>query len=311
MRVRLVVGGSGGRFPFSNCLLVESTDAVLLVDAGCGVDVLGRLRERLDAVIFTHHHPDHISGYHVVNGRARVFSPKGEEAYPSLEHLARRFAGDHYAYWLRFATTVIGVRKVPVADEYYVPGEDVCFRSICVKTYPARGHMLTHVLVELPARWLHVSDIDLTGFGPWFGNPESDPNLFLADIEATAELEASSYTSSHRGEVLDRGSFLAELALYAQRLAETARRLLDVLAGSQPVRDEWELTGRGIIYRRYVKGAERLMRFFEAVMVRKLLAALYSYGCLGRGRQGFYVREGECGFIERVRSVVESVRSRA
>ncbi len=289
--------------------MVEAPSATILVDSGCGADALLELRGRVDAVVYTHHHPDHISGHHLLEGRVRVFSPAGEEAYPSLELLARRFAGDRYAHWLAFATRVIGVRTVPRADEYYAPGEDVCFRGVCLKTVPARGHMLTHTLLELPGRWLHCSDIDLTGFGPWFGNPESDPLLFLSDVEAAASLDASRYTTSHRGDVLDRPRFLEELAAYVMRLAGALERLLELLGREGPL-DEARLTGRGVLYRRYVPGAEELMEFFERTMVRKLLGLLYAFGCVARVRGGFEAR-GSCRAVEWVREVAERVRSMA
>ena len=285
VEVKLIQGPGGGRFPYSNCLLMEDRGFKLLVDTGCEPHTVGL--ERVDVLLFTHFHPDHIRGHHRVRA-GKVLAPEGEEPYGRLEDLARRFAGERFRNWLEMARLMLDLSTVPRASEYFKPGEDVCFRGWCISTIPARGHLLTHTLLEPPGRYVHLVDIDLTGFGPWYANPESSPTLFLEDIKMASRIEAKTYITSHKEGLYQRGKVLQLLARYASRLFEQAGQVLaslpEVGGGVRP----WELVGRGIIYRRYLGGLERIMSYFEGMMIEKLLGMLSFVGCVRETRSGFY-----------------------
>ncbi len=295
-RVKLVLGPNEGRFPGCNCLLVEDAGVRVLVDTGCGDALLG-LRDRVDAVVYTHHHPDHISGHHLIPRSVKVYSPIGEEPYRGLEDLARRYAAQVHREWLGFATSYIGVKEVPRATHYFEPGEDICIRGLCIKTIAAPGHMRTHTLLQIDGH-AHLTDIDLTGFGPWYGNPESSLTLFLADIEAAARIEAEAFTTSHKPRAYRRGEARDLLLRYALRVVDTLRALMSRLeeAGEAGPAD---LAGRGIVYRRYLPVAETIMRFFEENMLAQLLGLLHSLGCVKRTPRGFTAARG-CQAIDRL-----------
>ncbi len=295
---RLIVGPNGGKFPFSNCLLIEEGPTAVLVDAGCSHDNIARLRDRVTHVVFTHHHPDHISGYNLLQGKP-TYSPAQEEPYRSLEDLGKRYATTHYREWIHMATTLMGVKTVPVASEYYKPGEDVCIRGICLKTIPAPGHLLSHTLVEPSPGWLHITDIDLTGFGPWYANPEASPLQFLADIEKAYHYGAKCYTTSHKPDRYCGDEARDRLRRYALRIVESLEAVYNALPESGYA-DEWSLTGRGLLYRRYLPGVEDIMRYFEAALIRKLLPILHTLGCAEPGLDG-YRRRGGCSGIDWLR----------
>ncbi len=288
-RVRFIVGPNRGRFPYSNCLLLESAMASILVDSGCGAQNLTAVKDGINAVIYTHYHPDHISGHHML-GRVRVYAPEGEMPYKSLEDLARRFASTHYKEWMEFAMSYVGVKTVPIADEYYKPGEDVCIRDVCIKTIPAPGHLKTHTILELSGSHIHLTDIDLTSFGPWYANPESDPLQFIADIDLALSLDARLYTTSHKEEEFSPDKAREALVRYSYRIFEVAWSIYNSIGPGEEVTG-WNLAGRGVVYRRYAPGIERLMKYFEAMMIDKLLPILHAVGCIERRRKG-YVKRG-------------------
>ncbi len=291
----------GGRFPWSNCLLLEAPGARVLVDSGCG-DALTAVAGGVDAVIYTHFHPDHITGHKLLPRGVRVYAPSGEEPYRSLEDLARRFAPEIAGLWVGFARGLMGLEAPPSVDEYYEPGEDVCFRGVCVKTVPAPGHLRTHTLVEPEPGVLHLVDIDLSGFGPWYANPEADPHQFLEDILFVARGEWSRFTSAHKPGVYSGGEARARLARFALRIPEAMEAVLAALseAGEAGPRG---LTGKGIIYRRYIEGFEEVMAYFEANMIAKLLPWLAEMGCAARTRRGWRALRapGECSGLEGLR----------
>lgn len=302
-RVRLVEGPLGGRFPFSNCLLIESPRARILVDTGCG-EALQRYRDSIDLVLYTHFHPDHIRGFHVIRDGVRIAAPLGERAYTSLEDLAKRFAPRVYEEWLKFVDVVMGLRGVPEPTDYFDLGADYCFRDICISLVPARGHLSTHSIL-IVGDHVHLTDIDLTSFGPWYGNPESDLALLLSDIVMASKIEGRRYTTSHKPRVYGRNEVLSELASYSGKVFYTASRLVEALAESEEPLTPESLAGRGIIYRKYLGGVETIMKYFEAVMIEKLLGLLSYAGCVERYGQGFRAKDRECGWLWERKSFIE------
>lgn len=284
-RVKLLVGGDRGRFPYSNCLLVEGARARVLVDAGCGHEVLASL-SGVDAVVYTHVHPDHIWGHGLLPGGVPVLVPEADYGYRSLESLALRYAPEAAGEWLDYVDTVFSLREPPAATGYYSAWEEVRIGDVSIQTIPARGHTRGHNLLLVDGH-LHLSDVDLTGFGPWYGHPESSLHAFAADIALAEELaaEARSVSTSHREKVFTPQEALEELARYK---ASLCRQLASVAnAASQGPARPRGLAGRGVIYRRYVPGMEAIMRYFEEAMIEEALTLLQALGAARRTREGF------------------------
>jgi len=297
-RVTLLVGGERGRFPFSNCLLVRGARASVLVDSGCGPDRLEAVRGRVDAVVYTHVHPDHVWGHGLLAG-AKSHVPLVDAAYRSLEALAARYAPEIVAEWLGYAGGVFGLAGPPPADEVYGPWEEVRVGDVSIVAVPARGHTRGHTMI-LAGGHVHLSDVDLTGFGPWYGHPESSLEAFAADIDLARELAAESkaVSTSHRERVFAPGEALAELDAYTRALCRQVTATAQAAARAGGPVKPGDLAGRGVIYRRYAPGMEAVMRYFEEAMIEKILYFLASRGAARYTGRGFHVRpervEGVC-----------------
>ena len=75
-----------------------------------------------------------------------------------------------------------------------------------------------------------IGDIDLTGFGPYYGDATSNLAAFRASLAEVAQLDAEVWvTSHHRAVITDRGQFLADLARFAGRIDEREDKLLGYL----------------------------------------------------------------------------------
>jgi len=286
-RVVLVEGPRGGRFPYSNCLLIRGARATVLVDAGCGVEALSSLQGRLDLVVYTHLHPDHIRD-HVLARAPRVLVSCPERGYTSLEHLARRYAPPVWEKWLEYAGRVFGLDGVPRATGCYEPWEEVRAGDVSLEMIPAYGHLWGHHLV-LAHGHLHLADIDLSGFGPWYGHPESSPDVFHADIQTAIELagEAETVTTSHKPDRLDPYHAVSSLEAYARRLEEQAAQVWEWLASREGPARPRDLVGKGVIYKRYLQGAEDIFAYFEEMMAWKLLNHLTIIGLARKTRHGY------------------------
>ena len=139
---------------------------------------------------------------------------------------------------------------------------DLGRRSVTVVHLP--GHTAGHcgLLVE-PDGFLFVGDIDLTSFGPYYGDLSSSLDDLLTSMGRLRDVEARWYGTSHQVGVLDdRQAFLAALDRFAavvDRRDETLRQprtLADVVA-------------QRLVYRPHVR-----LPFVEAVERRTALLHL-------------------------------------
>lgn len=285
--IALVVAPNKGRFPYAHSLLIRDGGVTALVDTGCGEETLRALLAAypVDLVICTHSHLDHIAANWLVADRP-LWMPEGIgfETAGDLQALADRFADDPAigALWLRTTVPMIGYQAV-APTHAYPPGHVFTFGGTTIQTIHAPGHLLDHTcLWEPESGTLLATDIDFSGFGPWYGNPESDPDDFERSIHTVWGLQPRTVVSSHKGiftEGLD-GHFQAYLDHFARREA----RLLAAIAEPRSLDELIELA---IIYGRFPRAAA-LLKYFEGVMIEKHLRRLARYGLASEVAPGLW-----------------------
>jgi glyoxylase-like metal-dependent hydrolase (beta-lactamase superfamily II) len=75
-----------------------------------------------------------------------------------------------------------------------------------------------------------IGDIDLSGFGPYYGDATSSLSQFRASLRAVRELDARVWvTSHHRGVVTSRQDFDSALSAFAARIDQRSEKLLGML----------------------------------------------------------------------------------
>jgi glyoxylase-like metal-dependent hydrolase (beta-lactamase superfamily II) len=95
------------------------------------------------------------------------------------------------------------------------------------------GHTGGHsVLCVEPDGIAFIGDIDLSGFGPYYGDACSDLAQFLDTLERVEELEAKVWiTSHHKGVVTERDQMRALLARFKHRVLEREQAIVQALDG--------------------------------------------------------------------------------
>ena len=84
-----------------------------------------------------------------------------------------------------------------------------------------------------------IGDIDLTGFGPYYGDATSSLADFRRSLDAVRALEARHWvTSHHRGLIRDRAEFIRQLDAFTAVLDTREHRLLSHLADGPQTLDE-------------------------------------------------------------------------
>lgn len=233
-RVVVLGGPRGGRYPHGNSLLVRGAEETAVIDPSLAlVERAPAARPRADRVLLSHCHEDHLAGLHL-HPAARVHLHAADA--PGLHSLDGMMAiygmagpaGDAF-------------REAVVRDFHWVArpdaavladGEVLDLGGGCrVTAIHAPGHTRGHCVFAVePDGVLYLGDIELTGFGPYYGDAWSS----LADFERTLAmvrgLDARWYATFHHVGVLEgRAAYLERLDRFTAVIGDRERRLLAFL----------------------------------------------------------------------------------
>jgi len=279
-----VVGRHQGRFPSSHSFLVLD-DLTALIDTGCGLELLERIREvyRLDLIINSHGHPDHSSGNWLFPDVPLHAPMEGADSHGMLVPLSHRLAGNGplAERWRQWVGDTMGFRdRAPTA--FYEHGHVFDFGNLKLQAIHTPGHTRDHYCFFEPERKILLSsDIDVTPFGPWYGHRESSLADFRKSIDLVRALEPKILASSHL-DVLEDGIDEA-LDRYARVFDQRNGAILNLLNGSASLT---ELVDSAPIYGRHPYAPE-LLRYWEGLMIELHLEELAERGLVTRVGESF------------------------
>ncbi|WP_274911418.1 MBL fold metallo-hydrolase [Streptomyces sp. WZ-12] len=248
--VSVLVGANSGAYPYGNSLLVRGTDQILVVDPSLS---LVRAAPPADVVLVSHAHEDHIAGL----GGYQVPVHIHDRDLDALRDRTALVAG----YGL--PSDVVDAFDESVRDDFHVRGRpdalgfgdgavfDLGGRTVTVVHLP--GHTAGHsgFLIE-PDGFLFVADIDLTSFGPYYGDVGSSLVDFEASMRRCREIDARWYGTFHqKGVVEGAAEFRRRLDAYVGVVERRDATLLAFLGEPRTVE---EIVDHRLVYRPHVEG---------------------------------------------------------
>ncbi len=189
-------------FPFANGFLFTGKETVL-IDAGIGEGLIREIDnlKRIDALIISHTHPDHIIAWHALNDR-RILLPKETPAsINDLKLLGQRFIGsaENGKLWADWFNNNLGLQPMREPDEYFTDGDILNFNEFQIQAIHAPGHSIDHYcFLEQNSGTLFTIDIDFTPAGPQYFTPEGNIKQFKESIKKIMALEYNRVCSSHK-----------------------------------------------------------------------------------------------------------------
>jgi glyoxylase-like metal-dependent hydrolase (beta-lactamase superfamily II) len=204
-----------------------------------------------DRVILSHCHEDHVAGAHLYPD---VPWHLHEADLPGLRSLDDFMA----IYGMDDPRVEAGFRRAVVEQFHFVARPDARpFRDgdvfelgggVRVRVIHTPGHTRGHCALHVePDDVLYLGDIDLSSFGPYYGDAWSDLEDFERSLERVRELRATHYATFHHVGVVDRETFLARLDRFAAVIRDREARLLAFLAEAPRSLDE--IAAHRFVYR--------------------------------------------------------------
>ena len=254
-RATALIGDEGGKYPFGNSLLVSGPDGTVLVDPSLSLVTRGGVpADRVDRVLVSHAHEDHMAGVHLFPGASVHAHHDDLLGLHSLEGFMTVYGmpPEIEAVW----------RPEMVREFHYVERPDATGFAdgdrydlgdgVVVEVVHLAGHTRGHCgfLVDREGVFF-CADVDLTGFGPYYGDHWSDLDEFVAAIARCREIDARHYVTFHQKGVIDgRAEFVRMLDDYAAVIDRRDEAMLAFLAEPRSLDDMVE---HRFVYRRHVQ----------------------------------------------------------
>ncbi|MFW9834158.1 MAG: MBL fold metallo-hydrolase [Candidatus Thorarchaeota archaeon] len=281
-KVHLVRGANNARFPEANTLLVDD-EILTLVDAGSSptqvfstLKDLGHKPEDLDRVVLTHFHADHkgyASYFRKTSDCQILCHPLAREGVESFQTMMKYIGierTEEKEQWLSLLNARLPhVQNDYIVDETFRDNKPIDCGEVQLIPIHSPGHTHDHTCFGINGvEKILLVDIDLTEFGPWYGNLVSNLEDFKRSIEHIIDLEPKMGISSHLLDPVTE-SLEEKLKRYLAYFEERDEEILKLIAdGFDNIE---QLARRPIIYPRIPHPVYLL---FERFMIEKHIELL-------------------------------------
>jgi glyoxylase-like metal-dependent hydrolase (beta-lactamase superfamily II) len=292
--VFLIKGENEGKYPFCNCLLIDDR-IKCLIDSGAGVSrIMGIGVENVDYLINSHAHEDHTFLNALFKNVHVCCHENDAAAVESVEELKKRYGQpnseiyslmDYFLNALNYKPSRVSLR---LKDN-----DELSFGDVKLRVIHTPGHSIGHccfLIDDCGIKIIHLSDIDLTSFGPWYGCLDCDVDMFINSINKIIKLvevmNINIATSSHKEVVIGNEEIKARLKEYLNKIFSREAEILKLLNTERSIDD---LVGRGLIYSRFPEPKLAYM-VFEKVMIEKHIERLLRRGLIDNINGKFKIR---------------------
>jgi len=250
-RVTVLVGDENGAYPSGNTLVLHGDGETVLIDPSVtvvdkGIDV------GIDAVINSHSHEDHMAGNgSFVDAKLHIhhedlpgaMSLDGLLDVYGLEGDARTAFGEQLVEEFHFT---------PRPDaEGFSDGHVFDLGGLRCEAVHLPGHTRGHSGFRIDGGVFFLADIDLTGFGPYYGDVWSSLDQFDESLHRVRDEEADFYvTFHHKGIIEGRDDFVERIDAFHAVIERRHQAMLDYLVEPRNVAD---MVAHRFVYRPHVE----------------------------------------------------------
>ncbi len=209
--VHLIRGANNARFPEANSLLIDDK-TLTLIDAGSDMDHivktmrdLGHELKDLDLIVLSHFHVDHKNHAAQLQKMSQcevICHPLAEKGVRSFQGLVDYYGITGHRFYQCWRDR-IGTWLPEVLSDYdvtgtFADGQPIDLGDTIIYPIHTPGHTIDHTCFGINGyQKIMLVDIDLTRFGPWYGNAVSDIEQFKQSVQKIIDLRPQMGISSH------------------------------------------------------------------------------------------------------------------
>jgi glyoxylase-like metal-dependent hydrolase (beta-lactamase superfamily II) len=252
-RVSVLVGADNGLYPSGNSLVIEGEGEAVIIDPSVTVVAKGGAHVAIDAVINSHGHEDHVPGNGLFT-EARVHIHQDDLlAAQSLDGLMEvyGFEGQARDDFAKICLEEFSYAPRPDAEGFH-DGHIWDLGGISLEAVHLPGHTLGHSGFRISDGVFFLSDIDLTGFGPYYGDAWSSLEQFESSLHQVRDEEANFYvTFHHKGVIEGRDTFVEMIDTFTAVIERRHQAMLEYLVEPRSIND---MAANRFVYRPHVEG---------------------------------------------------------
>ncbi len=274
--ITILWGKHKGPLIYSNTFVIDCGKKQIIIDPGGESVELKKLSEQENFIVNTHFHGDHRRMNYIFT-KSDFFAPEPDA--PMIESNERFIEAvgitdkELQKQWLYVVKTVYNITEHKIAGTFK-DNEYVIDKSYGLKSIGLPGHTQGHSGFYFESASLAlITDIDLTPFGPWYGNEVSDIDIFLESIEKVKHIESKYFITSHSNTIYTKEQLLPLLDNFASYIDRREKALLKLIETKNSLSLD-ELATYGIIYPRSSLANNPALLFFEKKMLEKHIKRL-------------------------------------
>lgn len=231
--VRFYAGSRNGRFPEGNQVIVQGADSRAVFDSPLVSHRIGGDFDGADLAIQGHIHEDHTTGL----VRLRDVPVYVHEAdLPAIQS----WEGLRDAYGYEEATMRVQIQYMEEGFHFVLRPDAIGYKDqacwelgggVKVQAIHMPGHTAGHcVLLVEPVGLAFIGDIELSGFGPYYGDKSSSLTQTRSTLKRLRSVPARVWVTSHdRGFYTDKEAMLADLRAYEEKMVVREERIVHLL----------------------------------------------------------------------------------
>jgi glyoxylase-like metal-dependent hydrolase (beta-lactamase superfamily II) len=248
----VLFGAEQGKYPDGNSVLVRGSHGSVLIDPSLSVHAAEPPIE-VDRVLLTHAHEDHMAGVSAVRSRSLAVHARDLPAARSVDGLMALYGIPEEG--------VPGMTRLVTESFHYAGWPDAIgfeagarwdLGGVTVSALHAPGHTGGHCLFVIEPddgehRVVVTGDIDLSSFGPYYGDEQSSLDEFSATLTMLPTVVADHYVTFHHKGVIDgHAAWVAAVESFASMIDRREAALLALLDTPKTLE---QLCAIGIVYR--------------------------------------------------------------
>jgi glyoxylase-like metal-dependent hydrolase (beta-lactamase superfamily II) len=285
-----ICGPNKSRFPHCNTFLLTGQETVL-IDAGLDKETLLEIDriKRIDILIISHSHPDHILNWAFLKDRHLVFPFETPESVYDLTTFGKRFMGTEKKgkIWAEIVGTHLGMKALRAPEQRFKDGEILSFAGFKLLAIHGPGHLDDHYcFFELNTGILLTSDIDFSGFGPFYGQPECNILQFKKTIKKVMQQPYKLLCYSHKNPIY--GDAADEFKKFLKGFDRHGRLILNICKTPHTLD---QITEKSPLYLDKMP-VKIFQETFERGMISKSIDLMVKEGVMSETPDGFVKKSG-------------------